>query len=323
MDAHGYQQMIEFLRAQHDLLLCGHEDADADCLGSILALYQCFDGAGKNWRMVVEGRVQENLHYLPGLEQMLAPAQLDIEPQAVLLVDCGDVARAGSWLPPLAQGLPLYCIDHHLSNAFTGNLAVVETQAAAAAEIVTAICEQAGVVPGAAAALNLFSGIAADTGCFRYLNTTPRCHRQAAWLQELGVDLETVRIHLFEDRGCRNIKLLGLCCANMQSECGGLLAYSYLDRRSMERLGAGSADTFDLVNYTLVLSGVKVGILFEEYADHVKVSLRCRSGYRVDRLAAAWGGGGHALASGLKASGSLQQVMPRLLADARQIFAQE
>lgn len=315
-----YDAMLQMLKTQRNLLLVGHEDPDCDCLASVLALYRLFDGAEKNWRMLLHDIVPQNLRYLPHLAEMTAPETIgSADYDAVLLVDCGEARRTGAWLAAMLPGKKLYCIDHHISNDFHGDLALVEPHAAATGEIIAALCEYAGLCPDDDSALCLYSAMAGDTGCFRYLNTTARCLRLAGWLLP-RVDLEAVRIHLFEDRTYANLKMMAVCLEHIATDCGGLLAYSWLDRASMLRYRAGMADCHNIVNYTLTLSGVRLGILFEEHDGYVKMSFRCRRGLRVDELARQFGGGGHMEASGCKLSGSLDEVMPRVLAAARQLF---
>ncbi len=317
----AYQNMIETLRRQHGLLLVGHEDPDCDCLASMLGLYFGFHGAEKGWRMLRRDAVPANCDYLPGLDRMLDPEQLDIEPQAVLLIDCGEVSRTGDWLAPLlaAKPLPLYCIDHHMSNSFTGSPALIEPQAAAAAEIVTALLNAAGEPIGPDAALALYSGMVADTGCFRFNNTNARCLQLAAQLLP-QVDLELVRIRQFENRSYANLKMLSAVLRDLTTACDGRLCWSWISREEQRRYGAGYNDCHNLVNELLALSGVKVGIVFEEYDGFVKLSLRCRSGYRVDELARQFGGGGHCLASGCKIEGDLAAAIPPVIAAARKLF---
>lgn len=313
-----YQQMLAMLENQRQLLIVGHEDPDCDCLGSMLGLYLSFHGKDKDWRMLRRDPVPANLAYLPGLEDMIDPEALDIPGQGVLLVDCGDIRRTGDWLADRMEGKPLYCIDHHVSNAFQGVLSLVEPDASATAEIIAELALLKGPVQDEVA-LCLYSGMAADTGCFRYNNTTARCLSLAAQLLP-QVNLETVRIQLFEDRSYANAKMIGRCFDHIQLECGGKLCYSYLSCADREPYQAGPADCHNIVNYTLSLHEVKVGVLFEEYQDYVKMSFRCRNGYRVDKLAQYFHGGGHALASGCKISGNLDTVMPMVLAETRKLF---
>ena len=315
-----YQDIINILQNQHDMLLVGHEYPDGDCLGSVLALYEIFGGAEKNWQMLVHDEIPKNLRFLPGLEKMVAPDSVDdSQYSAVLLVDCGEAKRCGPWLEPMLSGKKVYCIDHHISNVFHGDLAVVEPNAGATAESVAAIALQAGSVISDSAALNLYAAMAADTGCFRFNNTTSRSMEIAAVLLP-QIDLETIRIHLFEDRSLTNIAMLAECLNNIVVECDGLLSYSYLPHEKMLQVNAKPTDCHNIINFTLAVSGVKVGLLFEEHEDYVKMSFRCRNGYRVDELAEFFGGGGHKVASGCKMDGNLKQVMPLVLAKARELI---
>ena len=313
-----YQEMLSMLAEQRQLLLVGHEDPDCDCLGSMLGLYLAFHGKDKDWRMLRRDPVPANLAYLPGLQNMMDPPELDIPGQGVWVVDCGEIRRTGDWLGGLIGEKPVYCIDHHVSNDFHGALSLVEPKASATAEIVAALALSKGPV-GDDVALCLYSGMAADTGGFRYNNTTARSLALAAQLLP-QINIETVRIQLFEDRSYANAKMIGRCFDHIQLECEGKLCYSYLSRADREPYQAGPADCHNIVNYTLSLHGVKVGLLFEEYQDYVKMSFRCRNGYRVDKLAQHFHGGGHILASGCKLPGSLDTVMPLVLAETRKLF---
>jgi bifunctional oligoribonuclease and PAP phosphatase NrnA len=315
-----YAKMIEFLKTQHNLLICGHEQPDGDCLGSMLAVYDVFDGESKNWRIVIADAIPQNLKFLPGLEMAIKPEEIDIEVEAVLILDGRGLHRTGQWLAPYLPGRKVYCVDHHLGSHFEGEHIVLEPEASATAEIITAIIEEAGIEPGPKAAMNLYSGIVADTGCFRFLNTTSRCFTQAAKLLP-KVDIEEVRIHLFEDCSMANLRLKGHCCTTMELDCNGLLCYAVVDRETIARYGGGSEDLNDIVNFTLMPHGVKLGILFEEHEGFVKLGLRSRSGTNVNRLARALGGGGHELAAGARIKGSLSEVIPRVIDEAKELLA--
>ena len=316
----GYSDIIDVLKGSQRLLIAGHEDPDCDSLGAALGLYLAAGGADKRWTLLRTGEAPKNLSYLPGLDLFRDPAGVSpADFDAVLLVDCSELTRAGGFMPALCRGKKVYCIDHHQVARPEGEVCVVEPEAAAACEIVSCILHEAGFAIGDEAALCLYSGIASDTGGFRFRNTTPRCLTEAASLLP-QIDSELVRIRLFEDRSFANMKMLAACLREMQVECGGLLAYSWLSRAEMEKYGAGYNDCHNIVNFLLELSGVKVALMFEEYADEVKMSFRCREGYRVDELARRFDGGGHMLASGCKQPGGLSQVMPAVLKEARKLF---
>lgn len=317
-----YQPMIGFLRSAENLLVTGHLDPDADCLGSMLGLYHLFGGADRGWQLALADDIPHNLRFFPGFGLIQRPP-LSRPPAAVLLVDCGETRRAGEqWLAPYAQ-LPHYCLDHHISNSFSGALAVVEPQASSAGEIVAALGEAAGIAPGLDAATCLYAAIIADTGGFRYLNTTPRAMALASQLLAVGVDKEMIRIQIFESRSPAAIAMLRTALANLRIEPGGQICYTLIRHADILAHGAVKGDLHNIANYTLFPAGVKVGLFFEEYADHVKISLRGRRGWHVDKLAQAWGGGGHALAAGCQLPGDLDTVLPLVLEKVRGMAGDE
>ncbi len=317
-----YGVLIDKLRDCHEIIVCGHVNPDPDCIGTMLALDQAFAGKSKGWRLVMDEPVPSYLDYLDGIDRFITSDALDIRPQKVLLVDCSEPERCGSWLPPLIEQYQpqLYCLDHHLSNEFVGDGMVLETDAAASGEIAAVLLEKAGIEIDTAIATQLYTAIVGDTGCFRYTNTTPRTLRIGADLLAKHIDVEQIRIRLFESHSYTNMQMIRVAFENMQVELNGQLCYMIIDHQSMLDAGAASGDCDNIVSNTLTLSGVKIGLLFEEYPDMVKVSMRCRNGYRVDHLAQSFGGGGHLLASGCRIKASLEQAKTEVLAAARQLL---
>ena len=190
---------------------------------------------------------------------------------------------------------------------------MVETEAAATAEIIAAMIEEAGIKLDRDQAMPLYVGIVSDTGCFRYLNTTPRSMQLCANYLALGIDIEPIRIRLFEDRSYTNMRMLSFALNSLQVSADGKLAWMVVDRATMEKYHAGPGDCISIVNFSLAVVGVKIGLFFEEYEDDVKVSLRSRRGYSVNDVAAKFGGGGHVLAAGCRVIGNLKTVVPQLI----------
>jgi phosphoesterase RecJ-like protein len=318
-----YLQMTDFLLKSDDLLLTAHLSPDADCLGAMLGLYHMFGGAEQGWIMVLEDEIPPNLRYLPGAELIVRPHQSRRQPAAVLLVDCGEMRRVSrGWIDAYAD-LPFYCIDHHVSNDFTGELAVVEPEASSSGEIVAAIGEAAGLPLNIEAATCLYSAIVSDTGCFRYENTTPRALETAARMLRAGVDMEQARIKLFESRSPAGMAVMQATFRNIRFAAAGKLCYSFVRYEEALASGAKVADFHNIANYMLLGDGVMIGLFFEEYSDHVKVSFRSRSGLRMDKLAQSLGGGGHMRAAGCHLSGSLNDALPQVLEKALEMLEKD
>ena len=77
----------------------------------------------------------------------------------------------------------------------------------------------------------------------------------------------------------------------------------------------GLEDTKDLVDVVRVLEGVRVAVIFEDLEDgRIRVSLRSKDpAVSVAAVASQFGGGGHAMASGIRMAGELEDCRERVL----------
>ena len=80
-------------------------------------------------------------------------------------------------------------------------------------------------------------------------------------------------------------------------------------------------DDADLVNLLSSVSGPFVVVLFVQQApDRVKVSWRSMGGIDVSSIASACGGGGHAAEAGADVTGSLQEVIAKVLEKTKNVL---
>jgi phosphoesterase RecJ-like protein len=108
----------------------------------------------------------------------------------------------------------------------------------------------------------------------------------------------------------------------MRTDVDGKVAYSTISRDDLLRTGAIPPDSEDLVDFTVSLRGVEVGMLFiEQMRGGAKVSFRARNGLDCARLAAQFGGGGHREAAGATLPGAMVENIDRVLVAVRQALA--
>jgi phosphoesterase RecJ-like protein len=168
-------------------------------------------------------------------------------------------------------------------------------------------------------ATGLLTAIAMDTGWFRHTNTRPGTLRAVAELIEAGADIAAIYRDLFERNTLGRLRLMGETLSGLRTDMGGRVAYATISRADLERTGAIPQDSEDMVDYTVSLRGVEVGMLFIEQArGGVKVSLRSRNGLDCAQLAATLGGGGHRAAAGATLSGAMAENVDRVLRVVRQ-----
>jgi phosphoesterase RecJ-like protein len=86
---------------------------------------------------------------------------------------------------------------------------------------------------------------------------------------------------------------------------------SLKDRKAADYSGRDDAD---LINLLSTINGIDVALIFvEQDKEKVKVSWRSRPSLDVSKIAAQFGGGGHAAASGAIILGTLKDVEARVI----------
>ncbi len=167
-------------------------------------------------------------------------------------------------------------------------------------------------------ATGLLTAIAMDTGWFRHSNTRAGTFRAAAELIDAGTRADQIYRQLFDRNTPGRLRLMGETLVGLKTDLNGRVAYAVISLDDLARTGAIPPDSEDLVDYTVSMRGVDVGMLFIEQArGGVKVSFRARNGLDCSQLAARFGGGGHREAAGATIPGPLSSAVERVLSEVR------
>jgi phosphoesterase RecJ-like protein len=105
------------------------------------------------------------------------------------------------------------------------------------------------------------------------------------------------------------MKLLGKVLASAQSTKDESIAWLTLSEDKLEKFHVDTEDTHAFINYLLVLDNIKVAVMFREFGDQVKVSLRSMGTVDVGVMAVALGGGGHDHSAATIIKGELDTVI--------------
>ena len=95
------------------------------------------------------------------------------KPQTVVAVDVASVQLFGenNGMTQFSRHVDL-CIDHHAGNSGYADFTLLNGSAAAAAELLYEVINAMGVAITPHIADCLYTGLATDTGCFRFSSTT-------------------------------------------------------------------------------------------------------------------------------------------------------
>lgn len=307
---------------RHDrFLVTTHVRPDGDALGSEVGMAGLLRSRGKDVRVVnasptpprydfldPDGTLFEHFGARPG------PPPLD-DRQVLVILDLsawgqlGDMAEFVRAFPG-----PRVVIDHHVGEDDLGATFFKDTTAEAAGALVLGAARALGATITPEMATGLMTALAMDTGWFRHSSTTPETFRSAALLAEAGARADEVYRLLFERNTLGRLKMMGEALSGLTVTLGGRVAYAAVTREDFERTGAIPPDTEDLVDFTVSLRGVEVGLLFiEQIRGGIKVSLRSRRGFDCAAMARRFGGGGHKAAAGATLPDPLSESLPRVL----------
>lgn len=310
-----FTQMLPTLASQR-IAVVGHARPDGDCIGSQVALARTLRALGSRVICVNLDVVPRRLQFLVDDLTFLKPDEIPAsEDWIAFYVDCADQPRAGE--KAMARfPRPFANFDHHLSNNSYAAHNFIDVAASATCEILAGMFFDAKLPVDRISAQALFAGIMTDTGQFRFNSTTRRTFMLAAELVALGAHPDEVGGEIYERESIGKLQLLQRFLASLQLEFGGRICVGVLPDGIFEETGSGVEDTEGLVDYARAIDGVDVGVLIEERPGVIKASLRCKDPrFRVDQVAAQFGGGGHACAAGLNLKNTtLAEFRPKLLA---------
>lgn len=298
------------------VVVIGHARPDGDCIGSQVAVSRLLRARGVDAVCCNPDPVPRRLEFLVPADPAFVSLETALaESRAAIFVDCADRNRA---TPRFAEAFsrPLGNIDHHLSNPNYAEFNLVDTPSAATAEIVAGLVQDAGLPLDPVIASGLYTGIATDTGQFRFAATTERTFRLAAALVAAGADPARVGLELYERETFGKLQLLQRFLASLETCAEGRVCIGLLPEGVYDETGTNTEDAEGLVDYARSIDGVEIGALVEVRKGAIKGSLRAKhADYRVDQLAAKFNGGGHACAAGLNVKGeALDSFLPRLRA---------
>lgn len=313
----NFKQAAQTIRQADSILLVPHLHPDGDALGSVLGLYHALCEMGKQQLLVVShDPVPEIYQFLPGWER------IEVEPQPVttfdltIACDMSQLMRSGKHETLARAARQILQIDHHVPHESFADLRLVDTQAAATAEIVYRLLRSMKHPISPEVATCLLTGIVTDTFSFKFPNTTPSSLRIAAQLNKSGADISDINEHVFEARTFSAVKLLGLALSTLQSTPDGKIAWVAISPDLFEKSGATDEETEGIVNYVRSIHGVEVAFLMREmHEKRVRVSLRSRGGVDVAAIARTFDGGGHENAAGCTLEMSLKNAEKTLLAE--------
>jgi phosphoesterase RecJ-like protein len=320
--------VVDRLRSARRVLAVGHENPDADTLGSTLAVCRLVEAAGARATAVFTDPVPPIYDFLPDVGRARTDPEADIDYDLLVVSDCGTLDRIGEVHDrhaELFERLPRIVLDHHASNDGVGATDWIDPRAAATCEMTallavrldTRLDEGSGDL-----ATLLMAGIVMDTATFAHPNATPRTLAVSAALVEAGAPLSDISRRLYRTKPEAQLRLFGLVLGRLESAAGGRIIHASLFDADLAATGAIAAHSEGIIDLLAQGEEADVAIVFKEAGDGTRISVRTKPrGVDAIVLTGAFGGGGHARAAGATFRGPVAEARTVVLAEAERLVS--
>lgn len=313
------QAVVDRVKAGRRFVISSHERPDGDAVGSALAAAIALRALGKDATVVMADTPPASLQAFPEVGTIRVARAIDEVYDAAIVMECSSLDRTG------VSGLdrsPVLNIDHHPGNVRYGVVNWIDESAAACGELVAALVDALGVPLDRDIATHLYLTILTDTGSFHFSHLTAHTFDLARRMVAAGADPVWIARTHYDSNNLGRVRLFGAVLSGMQLGPGGQVAVLTVT----ERMAAEADGTYDdaegVINFPLSVQAIQAVAFFKEQAAGAwRVSLRSKGPVDVGAIAQAFGGGGHANASGCGVTGDIATLTTDFLARLEQAVA--
>ncbi len=308
-------------RAQH-LLLASHCNPDGDAVSSLLAMGLALSKLNKRITLYNASPIPAVYRFLPSVERIVRHIKKTTTYDAVLILDCGHMARVGEAHTKVSQIPVIINIDHHVTNTHFGNIQFIDPDACSTAEIVYRLIKAINAPIDKAIATSIYTGILTDTGSFRFSNTNQAAFAISQEMVRYGVEPYNVAKHVFGTYSLGRIKLLNLALDSIEISDNGKLSVMTLTNAMFAKTKTQPEDVDGMINYARRIEDVKVAALIQEQKNgnansdesrKFHVSLRSDGSVDVAAIAGSFGGGGHSSAAGFQVEMTMAKLKSEII----------
>ncbi len=311
-----FEQIGEVLRSHHSFILLSHVRPDGDAIGSQLALGFALMAMGKSVRLVNEDGLPENLAFLPGADRIETPPADPLDVEVAIALDTATKPRLGDGALHAASKARIWLnIDHHVSNPKYGDLNLIDSTSPATGQILYDLITKLDLPMPDETRDSIYVAVSTDTGSFQYPSTTAKTYEMAADLIRRGLDVGTINSQTYDENPYRRLELMRALLNTLERSDDGLVAHWEMRDQTRVDLALRPEDSEGLIDIIRAIRGVQLAVFFEELPDgKIRVSMRSKDRrYDVCNIATRFGGGGHALAAGIRMKGPLEDAKKLVL----------
>ncbi len=313
------------LAAPKNIVITTHQKPDGDAMGSSLALFNYLNLKNHNVRVITPTEYPDYFEWMPGESEVwnylenpnianIAIGEADL----VFCLDFNDLAR----IEPLdahilKSNAKIILIDHHLHPKDFHQFSLHDTKASSTCELIYRFLQiiDPEYVPSIEVATCIYTGILTDTASFSNGATNKNALNIVASLLDCGLDMMAVQENLNQNDREERLRFIGNALNRkmvIREDIG--LGYITVTRKDAYYYNLQTGDTEGLVNFPLSIKKVKVSVLLKQEGRLIKISMRSKGDFSVERICREYfEGGGHRNASGGKSHLGLDETIEKLV----------
>ncbi len=309
------KEIISQIKEAKNVAIYTHTSVDADSIGSASALRSALEKLDKKVDIFCEDtKISEKYMCIPFAREINKPTLTEYD--LAIAVDIASPQKIGKeMLLQFNQVEKTIKIDHHISGVDFAKLNFTCTDFSSCAMIIYHLIPMLGIKEiDKQMAVALYAGISGDTGCFRHSNTMALDHEIAAKLMSKGIDSHTIDRWLFKYTTMKTIALKQRVLGRFKKYLEGKMCLAYISLNDLKETHTTISETEGIINMIDVVDGCELSVLLcESKAGLYKASFRSVNTSAALRTAEAFGGGGHANASGCQIYGTLETVIKKIV----------
>lgn len=327
-----YTAAFELINAANTIVIIQADNPDGDSLASSLALETILGDMGKNPVMVCGIDMPAHLRYLSGWDRVQkdVPQKFDasivVDASTVTLLENLDKSGQLAWI----KARPVLVLDHHITSSGLefANVSII-APAVSTGEVIYTLATTKNLPLSVEAMKFIAVSIMSDSLGLTSEGTTVQSIRYIADMVEAGVslaELDTARRELMK-REPHLLPYKGKLLQRVEFFDEGRIAVIMIPWEEIEKYSSIYNPSMLALDDMRMTTGVGVCIAFKVYNNgRVTAKIRCNPGSTIaDKLADAFGGGGHPYAAGFKVNhaASYAELKKKTIEKAAQLLQEQ
>lgn len=301
-----YQKFSEFIKDKKTICVIQAENPDGDSLGSAIALDYLLDNIEVSMYCPID--IPRYLHYFADWSRVTD--EFDYRADGYIIVDTAATVLLSKLLEDTAirnrlYSAPVFVIDHHETEDDLDfpHESIIETKSASA-ELIYEIATEQGIDITKPAAEAIMQAIMSDTLGLTSSSVTARTYEIFADLTRRGAaiaELEEARREYMK-KSPRILDYKADLIKRIDYSLDGELATVHIPWDDIQEYSDEYNPNVLILEELRLVEGVKVAVAVKTYPDgKVTGKIRCSNGAPIaEKIAAYFGGGGHAYAAGFR-----------------------